>query len=772
MRKLALVLLLSSFACAQGTRTWQQSTFDDFEKGTAKGVAIRSNGALELAPSFTQLFISPSTYLWSIASDAQGNVYLAAGSPARVYKIAPGGQSQVVFEPKELQVQALAVDKAGVIYAATSPDGKVYRVVPPGAAAATPAPDKKAKGKNTKAAPAPEPAPAPGTATSGGYTSSVFFDPQTKYIWDVVLDDAGNLYVATGDRGEIFKVTPAGEGAVFFKSDEAHIRVLAVDAKGNLIAGSDGSGLVYRISPAGEAFVLYSAPKKEITALAVDKQGNIYAAGTGEKRTGAVSIAPGPAPASAGTITFSSTATANPQAPAQPGAPPAAGSAPPPMPIFRPATGSEIYRIASDGSPTRLWNSAEDLIYALDFDARGRLLAGSGNKGRIYVIEPNGDYVDLLKASATQVTGFAHAPEGGLYVATSNLGKVFVLGPGQEKEGTYESDVFDARNFSHWGRIEYRGSGNVELEVRSGNVDNPDRNWSPWKKVSVAGDAAPDIPPARFMQWRAVMHPGPQPAVVESVLVNYRMKNVAPVLDDLAVQPGARFQETPRISSGAEAVSVGAPSAQPAPAPRADFAPPAYRDPAWIAIRWTAHDDNDDDLVYSIYYRGDNETNWKLLKDGVTEKYYSAESALFPDGGYLIKVVAADAPSHSPDDALTDEKESARFEIDTTPPVIADLNATNESGAVHVVFRAVDAFSPVVRAEYSVDAGPWKFVEPVGRISDARSENYDFTVALPPVADDAAAKKARRDTSEHTVVVRAYDRYNNMATAKSVARSK
>ena len=118
------------------------------------------------------------------------------------------------------------------------------------------------------------------------FSASVFFDPGTKYIWDLVFDNAGNLYVATGDHGEIFRVTPEGEHSAFFKSDEAHIRVLAIDPKGNLIAGSDGSGLVYRITPDGEGFVLYSAPKKEITALAIDKAGNIYAAGAGEKRPG------------------------------------------------------------------------------------------------------------------------------------------------------------------------------------------------------------------------------------------------------------------------------------------------------------------------------------------------------------------------------------------------------------------------------------------------------------------------------------------------------
>ena len=92
--------------------------------------------------------------------------------------------------------------------------------------------------------------------------------------------------MATGDHGEIYRVTAKGEHSLFFKSDETHIRVLALDGNGNLIAGSDGSGLIYRISPSGEGFVLYSAPKKEITALALDRAGNIYAAGVGEKKPG------------------------------------------------------------------------------------------------------------------------------------------------------------------------------------------------------------------------------------------------------------------------------------------------------------------------------------------------------------------------------------------------------------------------------------------------------------------------------------------------------
>src|SRR5258708_18649208 len=127
----ALVLstiALSTFALAEGTRTWEQSKFEELIKGTAKGIALRSEGGLELAPAFKAIATTPSTYIWSIASDSGGNIYAAAGSPARVYRITPDGQSTTIFEPQELQVQSLVVDKKGIVYPPTAPAGKVYRL--------------------------------------------------------------------------------------------------------------------------------------------------------------------------------------------------------------------------------------------------------------------------------------------------------------------------------------------------------------------------------------------------------------------------------------------------------------------------------------------------------------------------------------------------------------------------------------------------------------------------------------------------------------------
>jgi hypothetical protein len=758
-------LVLSTLALAQDTRTWEQSKFEELTKGTAKGVALRSQGGIELAPAFKALATTPSTYIWSIASDAAGNVYAAAGSPARVYRITPDGQSTIIFEPQELQVQSLVVNKNGVVYAATAPDGKVYRLEPP-------------RTESAKGAKADSKADSKADAKTL-WNSSTYFDPGSKYIWDIVLDNAldntGTLYAATGDHGEIFKVGPNGQHTLFFKSDEVHIRVLALDPKGNLIAGSDGSGLVYRIAPNGEAFVLYSAPKKEITALAIDGAGNIYAAAAGEKHA-----ANAPPPMG---IVFASQLQ-NPLAPggniaiAATPAVPAAPIMPFPAPALGATGGSEIYRIAPDGAPSRLWSSHEDLVYALGFDQRGRLLAGTGNRGHIFAINGNeiDDYTDLVKASATQITAFAAAPGGGLYASSSNLGKIFVLGPGPESEGTYESDVFDARVFSLWGRASVRGAGNIELYARSGNVDNPDRNWSPWARINFTLAAGPElkVPPARFVQWKSVLHAGnsggnPAPRV-DDVLLNYLPKNVAPQIDEIVVQPGYRYQPIPH-ATGSEPPGQGQPHFDPPP--------PAVRDRDSVGIRWTAHDDNDDQLVFSVYYRGDGEARWLLLKNNLSDRYYSFDASLLPDGGYTVKVVASDAPSHSPGEALYGERVSNRFEVDTTAPAIDGLTATfdgNPDGKpdgqqIHVRFRASDSFSPIKRAEYSLDGGDWQFVEPVGQLSDSKTENYDFRVSVPQ-PEATPAPMAGNTANDHVVVVRAYDRFDNLATAKTVLRGK
>jgi hypothetical protein len=131
---IAAVLALSALQPlhAQGTHLWTQSRLDDFEKGTPQGVAISSNGQLREGPGLTDLSISPSTFVWSVAVDKSGTPYLGTGSPATVLRGSTQKDSKPVtlFESRDVSVQVVRVGPDGSIYAATVPSGKVYKLNP------------------------------------------------------------------------------------------------------------------------------------------------------------------------------------------------------------------------------------------------------------------------------------------------------------------------------------------------------------------------------------------------------------------------------------------------------------------------------------------------------------------------------------------------------------------------------------------------------------------------------------------------------------------
>jgi hypothetical protein len=243
------------------------------------------------------------------------------------------------------------------------------------------------------------------------------------------------------------------------------------------------------------------------------------------------------------------------------------------------------------------------------------------------------------------------------------------------------------------------------------------------------------------------------------------------VVDDIVVQAGARMAAGGGIPPN-NTVQVAFPPAAGASVMNfsvdASTAPlTAQKDKTAVTVRWLAHDDNGDEMVFAVWYRGSGEANWRLLKDKVSDRFYSFDSALLPDGAYVMKVVASDAPDHTDADAMTGEKVSAEFVVDTTAPVPGVLTATMVAGTpmkIHATLEARDAVSPIAHAEYSVDAGPWQYVEPVGKLSDSLVERYDFVAAIPNVTSPVT------DVREHVIAVRVYDRFENAVTVKAVVK--
>ena len=74
----------------------------------------------------------------------------------------------------------------------------------------------------------------------------------------MAFDRSGNLFIATGDSGIVYRVTPDGKGSEFFRTEETHARSMIIDNGGNLIVGTEPSGMVIRITPGREGFRLVS----------------------------------------------------------------------------------------------------------------------------------------------------------------------------------------------------------------------------------------------------------------------------------------------------------------------------------------------------------------------------------------------------------------------------------------------------------------------------------------------------------------------------------
>ena len=733
-----LVAATAAPAIAQGTRLWTQSTLDQLEKGTPEGVTLTSDGRLRQGPGLTSLVTTPSTFVWSIAAENNGDAYLATQSPATVLRVQAnaGARPFKLFETRDVSVQVVRLGPDGALYAATMPSGKVYKLNPAATA-------KQDEANATVVFDMSKLAPA-----EDGNTGA---DKQSKphYIWDMTFDKEGRLYIATGGPAAIFRVDvrkPGAQPEEFFKSDEAHIRSLAWERDGSLIAGSVGSGLVYRIDPQGKGYVIFDAPKGEITALAVGPDGNIYAAGVGEK--GHNPLPPLPVQGGAATITINIV---------QPGSMQAANQS------TTVPEGTDIYALKDGQAPRTLWSSKSDIVYALAMRPGG-LLALSGNRGHVYLIQPDGSYADIGHLDAQQ--GLCVAAQtgtsGNVLIGTGNTGRLVKLGAAETHE--YSSDVLDAGALARFGRVEIQpGSTAYRILTRTGNVDQPVRGWTGWQPLN---NGVVSSPPGRFLQWKAVLQTNGD---LGSVGVNYLPVRSIPEISQLVVVPGARINPQ-AASAGQQTVNIAFPSpGQTDPTTDdSNSTVSAQKDRTAVTVRWAANDEDGDKLSYSLFLRGDGETEWWLLKKDINDTAYSFDATAIPDGGYQVKVVASDAPSEPPGQAMTGFKISDRFVIDTTPPAVTGLSATAETAScdhapcpqqVRVVFDATDAVSPIARAAYSIDAGTWQFVAPVGGLSDSRHEHYSFVI--PPSALDA-------NVNQHLITVRAYDRFDNIGLAKSL----
>jgi len=757
-------------------KVWELETRAELLRGEARNVSITDTGRLRLAPEFDQIFDAEQPYIWSSVADARGNLYLGTGHDGKIYRVAPDAASAmrgaVLFDSEELDVFALAIAADGTLYAGTSPDGRVYRI-----------------GADGKA--------------------EIFFDPPEKYIWSLALMPDGALAVGTGDGGKIYRVqerAQAPAAALLVDTNETHILSLAVDRAGRLIAGTDPGGLVLQVNADGKLFALLDAPLREIRGLISAPDGSLYAL--------AISDAAGATAATRGALAVGAASQTMSMTSATPGAESGAGveistSA---GNVFTASSTilarsrndlstarSAVYKIMPDGVADVVWSSPSVTAFAIAAGRAGdEVLIGTSDRGRIFSVAPGGRTTLLVQSTEGQISTLTASGDA-VFAATSNAGKVFRLRPGASaRAGSYESPVEDAKLTADWGRLTWRGAGALELQTRAGNTENPDATWSAWQTATrettanatnnttsnATGEAnfgARVVSPrARFIQWRVLFGSTNAGAInlasaastesfVEGVRLIYLPRNVRPEILTLTALP-PNFALVSLLPPGADAGgSGGGASGDAAGVSAVTIAPPPPRrsfQRGALALQWQAEDRNGDALEYAVYYRALDEEVFRLLKDRVRDSFYTIDAQTIPDGRYIFRVVASDAPANPLDRALTGERTSEPVDLDNTPPLVREINdATNATGArgnssqEEVRFVVEDATGTIRRAEVSINAQSWQIIYPEDGIADSNREVY--VVRLPTVKEFGGT----------TVSLRAYDRNGNVGTARNRSRN-
>ena len=104
-------------------------------------------------------------------------------------------------------------------------------------------------------------------------------DTEELYIWSMVRDATGNLFVGTGNNGKVFKMSPDGALSLLVDLEEPDILSLARRPDGKqLYAGTSGGGIVYAIDATGSTSVFYDTQELYVWDLAFDGEGGLFAA--------------------------------------------------------------------------------------------------------------------------------------------------------------------------------------------------------------------------------------------------------------------------------------------------------------------------------------------------------------------------------------------------------------------------------------------------------------------------------------------------------------
>ena len=586
-----------------------------------------------------------------------------------------------------------------------------------------------------------------------GRMETIFEPNDATYIFAIEPAPDGNVYFGTGPKGKIYVLDPSGNVVLpVYTSRDKNILSLKAGKDQFLYAGVDGRGLVYKINLRTKtATVLYDSDEPEISGLtfqggASSDANDLYAAATSAKIVQAERDFAATPPAAPPSSSSSSPPSGRPepkeksnsgvsQSDGEGGlklqipntkkepASAAASRSRPPTPAPRPATASRLYKINKEGYVTEVFSESAIFLNLTSQD--GSILAGTGNEGQLFSVDPDSEHATVLYKDdkAAQITAVTVSKRE-IYVGTGNPARLVLLSPDYAAEGTYTSDLIDGGQPATWGKLqidaEIPKGCHVLVASRSGNVkDVNDPSFSPWTPaVEITQPVQLSCPIGRFCQYRLVLRtqePAKTP-VIREVAVASTVPNLAPKVDSVDV---TRLQ-----SASKEGV---------------------------FKITIKATDENDDKLIYRIDFRKLGRDLWIKLKEDLEEDTFEWNGKTIEDGRYELRVTASDERSNSPTTKLTGSRISDPVIVDNTGPAIRKWNLEKGPKTVKLTLEAVDELSVIGKFEYTVDSNAeWKSMLPDDSVFDTTDESFTIVTDELKPGDHVIAVKITDDAGNVT----------------------
>ncbi|MFA4015155.1 MAG: hypothetical protein RUDDFDWM_000228 [Candidatus Fervidibacterota bacterium] len=629
----------------------------ELSKGKCNGTFVASDGTIRLGIERMDLVQIDDPGIWRGVALKDGTIYACSWLTGTIYALSKDSIKVVCKFTDRDGLQRIPTTLAvsnGKLLIGTSPEGEIYAVN---------------LGEN-----------------GSEKNPTLWLKLNCKHIWAMSELPSGDLVIATGSPGRLYRVSKDGKVKLFLESDDEHVLSLAVGNDGTVYAGTYPLGKLWRVSDDGSSKLIYETKRGAIRSLHIDAHGNIYIGTTPH---------------------------------------------------------GELLRISRDGDVKLLYDTPSRHIVAICSLEESSIIAGGAMPSALYLVDYDGASGEALKLQNESVSELFYDADG-IKALMSISGKLVSLR--RTAFGEYISPVLTLPVPASWKLAKCFNDNDMKLsiEARTGDGEIPDETWSEWRSATKSEDGyIINSLFARALQLRLKVE-GNARAKLYGISVSFSPVNVPPSVRITSPTGGVVWSKVKTIeweafdangdelefelycsSDGgktwkrivAKQMKPKEEKSAPQKEAKGEEATP-QKGETGITVEMPPAPEISEELLE------EGGTSTKPPSQAWRAQKLEWDTRDVPDGVYMLKVIASDALGN-PLNPKTAEAISQSFVVDNTPPkvvspapnkIIAEqqkqkpdsqttANAYKEPPQRIMVS---DEMTWVARAEFRVDDGEWR----------------------------------------------------------------